>query len=128
MTRSFQSTRECYSGRAFAVRTHDLDDLQGAVWVAKELEESLDALETQGDTAPEIQLATDGFVVGGVEGGSIHRDLLQVLFETRVQRPKKPGIPVQLLPLSRDDRCRRPLDELLVCELALGAPHLAFYA
>src|SRR4051794_25814011 len=128
MTRGFQSTRECYGGRAFAVRTYDLDDLQGAVWVAKDLEESLDALKTQGDTAPEIQLPADGFVVGGVEGPSIHRDLLQVLIEARFQRLEKAGIPVQLLPLSRDDRGRRPLDELLVCKLALGASHLAFDA
>jgi hypothetical protein len=127
MTRRFQGTRERYGCRAFAVRADDLDDSQGAVWIAEELEESFDTLETQGDTATEIQLAADGFV-GGVEGHSVHRDLLQVLIEARFQRLEKAGIPVQLLPLSRDDRGGRPLDELLVCELALGAPHLAFDA
>jgi hypothetical protein len=41
-------------GRAFTVRANDLNGFQGAVRLAEEPEESLDALEAESDPSPAV--------------------------------------------------------------------------
>ncbi|MDQ5813615.1 MAG: hypothetical protein M3289_02680, partial [Actinomycetota bacterium] len=89
--------------RSFTVRADDLNGFEAAVRVAEQSEEGLDAVEAESDPATAVQFSTDSLVVR-MHGRDVHgTPVLEVPVKAFTECLEEAGVPVQLLPLGRDD-------------------------